>query len=42
MVTLYNQGWNLALMFPIGKKKWKHTESYVSGFILGNKTKKDS
>ena len=40
MVTLYNQGWNLALMFPIGKEKWKYTESYVSDFILGNKTKR--
>lgn len=23
--SIISQGWNLALMFPVGKKKWKHT-----------------
>ena len=25
MGTLHSPGWNSALMFPVGKKKWKHT-----------------
>lgn len=42
MVTLYSWGWHLALLFPVGKKKWKHTGSHVFDFILGNKTKNNS
>ena len=39
MVTLYKQGWNLALMFPIGKKKWKYTELHVSDFYFKKQNK---